>query len=254
MSKLMFAGCLCVGALLAGCGNSTDASEGGVPSGAARDAAQTSYEIVTVTRPENVEQQLAPERALYNACTAQAEAQRLPVKPFPAVPRDYFTERSSWASDGQTFMSRIENYGIDMTALVPEQGCSTRFTIASSTEVHRGKKVRSVEVSHDGERNASDEEGNAPAAPRLARLAAYTAAKTVAGHKVRCMPATGQGQHETCVPDAGAAMPASYDGSPITVHLRMKNAQGTTDLVMMPQTLRIGAAVDPAAFGDAGAR
>lgn len=257
--NMMLASVVALGLQLGGGGITTPgAAYATEPSGAARDAARTSYEIVTVTRPEAVEKQIVLERAQYDLCAMAAEQKGLPVKPFPAVPAQYFQERNTWISDGTAFMRRKENYGIDPTSLTAEKGCATRFVVASSTEIRRGRQVRSEHVSYEGKRKAGETEAAAPRAPRLSALEGYTVAKSVAGHKVRCLPPGGAAlpgrMQERCVADAGAAVPAGYDGKPIVVHLRMKNAQATTDLVMEPQTLRIGGRVDPSVFGNAGAR
>ncbi len=53
---------------------------------------------------------------------------------------------------------------------------------------------------------------------------------------------------ELCVADSAAPMPASHDGKPIVVHLRMQNLQQSTELGMQPETLRIGGQVDTGAF------
>jgi hypothetical protein len=245
--------------ILAGvCALGAVSTAGADSSGAARDAARTSYEIVTVTRPESVEKQVAMERAQYELCVMKASGKGLSVQPFPTVPQQYFQERNTWVSDGSTFLRRKENYGIDPTSLTAEKGCATRFVVASSTEVRNGKQVRTEHVSYEGKRKTGTAEGAAPRAPRLSALAGYTVAKSVAGHKVRCLPPGGAalpGQmQERCVADGGAAVPAGYDGTPIVVHLRMRKAQATTDLVMEPQTLRIGGRIDQGAFGNGAAR
>lgn len=47
-------------------------------------------------------------------------------------------------------------------------------------------------------------------------------------------------------------MPAGHDGKPIAVHVRVKNAQATTDLVTQPEKVRIGGPVDASTFGKVG--
>jgi hypothetical protein len=257
MRKLMWMASMVLGAQLGGCGDSgTGTARAAEPAAGAREAALASYEIVTVTRPESVERHIAQDRAQYDLCASAAQQQGLPVQPFPAVPQQYFQERDTWISDGKVFLHRTENYGLDPTSLSPEKGCATRFTIATSTEVRRGRKVTSEQVWFDGQRQAHEEESTAPQMPRLKALERYTVTKTVAGHRVRCLAPGGAAlpgrMQERCVAD-GTVVPAGYDGKPIVVHLRMKNAQATTDLVMEPQTLRIGGRIDQSAF-NVGAR
>lgn len=157
------------------------------PSGAERDAAQTSYEIVTVTRPESVEKLLALERLHYKLCAQAARQKGRSVQPFPEVPADYFYERNTWVSDGKAFMRRSERYGLDPTSLTPEKGCATRFVVSSTSEVRRGTQLRAESVSLEGNRKTREDEVLAPRAPQLRSLEGYTVAKSVAA--TRCRPA-----------------------------------------------------------------
>jgi hypothetical protein len=233
---------------LTGCGESTGAPGGPAP-------AARSYEIVTVTRPESVEKQLAIDRARHDACVMAAESRNLPVKPFPAVPQQYFYERSTYISDGKAFLARSELYGLDDTALVPEKGCSARFAVQSSTDIQRGGKVRHIGVALDGERQVDDDAGSVPMAPDVSAASGYSVAKSIGGHAVRCLPPgspayAGGTVREMCIADAGAI---DANGKPVIVAATMKNATGTTMLVTVPQTLRLGERIDAKAFDDAGA-
>jgi len=243
---LMGAGALCL--QVGGCGDSTGAP--GEPAAAAR-----SYEIVTVTRPESVDRQIAVDWARYDACVMAAESRKLPVKPFPAVPQQYFYERNTYISDGKTYLMRSEQYGLDDARLVPEQGCAARFAVQSSTDIQRGAKVRHIGIALDGERQVDDEDRAAPLAPDAAAAAGYSVARSVAGHAVRCLPPgspayAGGTVREMCIADAAAVDP---DGKPVVVAATMKNATGTTTLVTEPHKLVLGKPIDAKAFDDAGA-
>jgi hypothetical protein len=240
-----------VGTQLGGCGDSTGAPAASAP------AAGNTYEIVTVTKPESVEAHLKPERAMHQMCATLAQQKGVPVQPFPAVPAQYFIQRDTHVSDGRRYLSRTETYGLDPAPMLPEQGCLARFAIATSTTDRQGGKARHVTVGYDGQREEDEVAVHAPSSARADKAAAYSVAKTVAGHAVRCLPAgdpvlSTRLARELCVAASGTAFAADAEGDPIVVHFRGRNVFNTTDVIQEPQTLRLGGRIDPAAFGAAG--
>jgi hypothetical protein len=189
---MLVMGCL----VLAACGNSGTTTEAPpTTESASHDAAGKGYEVVLIDRPTPPDGMLHVMGDMtYKLCAVAAESLKVPVKPLPQMPDDYVTQRTTYVSDGHSWMKKAEPvYKVDVDNLAAEKGCEVKIVPDRSFEVtieHAGKQIN-VSGHEDGTtsvESADDELGamNAKAAPQT--YDDYTDTRTVAGVNLRCLP------------------------------------------------------------------
>lgn len=215
---------------------------------------RVSYELVTEERPEDMAVYRKRLRLEYELCVTQAELRGLPVKPFPAIPADALRSRTIYVSDGRSFATSQEEWGMDNTDAVPEKGCVTRHSSAISKTVIRDGFQYIVGASAPGEETAPPMP--APLLPFDAEKAsAYTVPQTKKGIALKCVdaksPLIASGfVSDACIVDPAVANISSADGEPIQVNLRNLSGEAIHGGVSVFEavSLKTGIKVDPAHF------
>ncbi|MBC3861997.1 hypothetical protein H8K32_07810 [Undibacterium jejuense] len=135
---------------LVACGNSADSSD--ATNSDANSVAGQTYEVVTVTQPENFSQYRDWYKTIYESCVELAKARNLPVKPFVNVPVDFIIDKDVYISDGKNYLHSNFSYGININDDVPEKGCGTSIVKTESHLIIKNGKSYAVDVQENGER------------------------------------------------------------------------------------------------------
>lgn len=235
---------------LSACGERSDAAE---PAGAVRPGAN-SYELVTVLRPESVENYFTRARGLYDLCAAFANSAKLPVKPFLVPPADFIHSRKTLISDGKSFLERETEYKVDTRKGRPEQGCEFTLASYSNAQLVQGGKAQQAGTDEDGNYGLGETFPLEPVELDPAKLEGYSAAKIVHGVALKCL-AGADGQADTsslmgqCIVDPAAGPLATVSGKPLVAYYRMTDRSlFNTEMVFEPVSLRVGHAVDAKVF------
>jgi len=234
---------VCAAALMAGvsaCNKGNAAGAGGAADSRSGGKAG-SYGLVTQTRPEAPEKYFPHERRAYALCAEVAQHTNAPVKPFPVLPPDFVSERSTYASDGSRTVVRKVMYTLDGEA-TPENGCELRLARSARTDVVSNGQQRSADQAPDGQVYMEETEAPPKEPVRASRLAAYATAKRVNGVALKCST------DGVCIVDPDLILVA--DGPrPVQAASRIDDARthGTV-LVTEPVSLAVGKPVDPALF------
>lgn len=195
--KVLSAMAACLLALTACNASNSSAEAPAATSPASSGVASSGYEVVLVDRPTPADGQLQLMRdAAYKLCAIGAESMHVPVKPFPKVPDDYIIQRTTYISDGSSWMRKTEPvYKTDVDNLAPEKGCEAKIVPDKSFEVtieHAGKQI-GVHGNEDGTTAVdSDDDGllAMDANKKPETNDDYTDRRTVAGVNLRCLPKT----------------------------------------------------------------
>ncbi|NHZ98384.1 hypothetical protein [Massilia sp. CCM 8734] len=219
-----------------------------------------SYELITIRRPTSVEEYFKLWSLPYELCVASAKLNNVPVKPFPAIPKDFVMKRTTVTSDGKSFRTTEEEFGVDIQDITVENGCATSYGSGLRTWVaHNG-----IEADLDSEIQSENHEGQAsyqikPYDPNLAQ--AYSVEKKINGIAVRCTGAhdfmvAGKVVAEMCVLDPVLGRIAMADGKPPIVYTRDIPGPSLFGSAMVdePISLKVGIEVNPEIFVNAAAK
>lgn len=205
-------------------------------------AASASYVLVTQTRPESPDKFFVHERSGYALCAAVARNQNIAVKPFPVLPPDFVSKRTTYASDGKRTVFREVAWKIDSRKGQAQQGCEMRLASESTTAVTSDGQERIADQREDGKVHV----GTAQPAPqepvRASLLGLYTVPKTVRGVALKCS-ASG-----SCIVDPALALVA-HGVRPAQAASRIDDTRTYgTALILEPVSLTVGKPVDPSLF------
>ena len=228
---------------IAGCGKGNAAGGPSSPTDGDAHAAKTDgYILVTHTRPEAPENYFHRERLAYTACVAVAKQLHHAVVPFPALPPDFVTERTTYASDGKRTMVREVKFDLDPRKMVPESSCELRLAKTWTTGLTGSGEVRSGGVDQDGQVRVVTTEAP-PAEPvRASLLASRTVSKRINGVPLKCN--TGG----DCIVDPAVTVVAQ-GVRPVLAAYRIDDpATYGTALIVEPVSLTVGKPTDPAMF------
>ncbi|MBB3228426.1 hypothetical protein FHW69_003061 [Luteibacter sp. Sphag1AF] len=251
---------------LVGCGSSGSPSDDHVtaPSAAtSSSAAVNSYEAVVIDRPTPADGMLHGMGDMaYKLCLAGAEALHVPVKPYPRMPDDYVMQRTTYISDGHSWLKKTEPvYKVDLDNLRAEKGCEITVVPDKSFEVviESGGKQINVSGHDDGTTSVDTSDDNASAFNARNPIETndgYTDKRTVAGVNLRCLPKsspiiTSKAAIDMCVYEKDGVVTTS-DKKSIVLY---QNVDPLNDKQMAPYTvitevrsLKLGTTIDPRVF------
>jgi len=226
---------------LVGCDNSAAAGGAGFEPVAA-GAKVTNYVLVIRMRPEAPEKYFRQARAAYAVCTAIAKQIKHEVTPFPVLKQDFFTERTTYASDGELTMVRRISYDLDVRNMTPENGCELRLVKLWSTGLTGKGKVRSGDLDMDGQVHLVEAEAPPDEPVRASLLASRPQSKRINDVPLKC---TVEGD---CIVDPTVAL-VKQGFRPVLAGYRVDDiaAHGTA-LIVEPISLTVGKPIDPAIF------
>jgi len=220
---------------------------GGAPGKRGADATTSgagkgSYVLETQLRPEVPEKYFKAERFGYGVCIASAKMNKLPVKPFPAMPPGYVMSRDIYASDGKRFVHRSFTNGLDTRKMKPESACEARFVSRQFVTLQSDGQDRTAEQDEDGNFAVTDQVEALNEPVRASLVASYTQGKQMNGVALKCDEAS------ICIVDPKVALVAE-GWRPVQVAFRDDNPQTHgTALIREPVSLVAGKPVDPALF------
>lgn len=210
-----------LGASLAGC------QRDAVSATAEQGALQTpAYQLVTVVRPESIDEHLRPARWAYEICANTAVTLNLPAKPFVVVPPDFVAERLTHISDGKSYYLKQQMYGIDAEDMKPQTGCQTRIKQEVVIERVRQGKVERIDIDKGGKQVAAEPGETGPRSPERDNLNDYSVSRNEKGVALKCLPAghpvLASGMvSASCIVDAGAGKTLrDADGKPLIAFMR----------------------------------
>lgn len=231
--------CACACISLSACNNG-NAVQGGAP--AAGPAAPASYVLVTQARPASPEKYLAIQRNAYDLCVQALAARHVTAKPFPPVPEQLVKTRTTYASDGKRTVVREVLHKLDFYKGQMEGACAMRWSTLSNVSVVSDGQEQTAETDEDGKVQVDPPQRLAAEPVRAARLARYSAAKTVNGVRLKCRDA------DTCIVDPAVVLVAQRT-SPVEAASRSDAvAPYNTPIIVEPVSLTVGKPVDPALF------
>ncbi|UOD27327.1 hypothetical protein INH39_17485 [Massilia violaceinigra] len=213
-----------------------------------------SYELIKVQRPTSIDEYFKVFRWPYEMCVALADLKKLPVKPFSPIPKDFVLTRTTVTSDGKSFRTKEEGFGVNLDGMSPENGCETKFQSSSHSWVeHNG--FQSV-LGPDATENDEDGPVEIQMMPYSGSAAAsYPISKKINGISVKCtdggdLLVAAKAVDEICILDPAMGRIAMADGKPPVVYMR--EAPGTsmygTVMVHEPISLKIGIKVNSEIF------
>lgn len=252
-SRLLIA-ILCTG--LGACSRQDGGAQAPVQAAAAAPAKGVSYEVVTVERPESVDDYHKLYRASYDMCAATRKLQSLPPPPpMKQPPADYIIERDTRISDGASTYVKSEYFTYKVASEGDAPTCESGERKAWTIDV-----VRDGMMYHSG----ADEEGNVETSPpeeapppEQGRDGSYTEPKVVKGFAVKCMklgPETSKLLTEQCAVDLKPG--TLYEGRrPIVVAGRVTIVDKMQGAILTePVVIKVGHQVDKGVFEAAGKR
>lgn len=202
------------------------------------------YEIVTQTRPESVDGYLQTYRGAHQACAAARQAMGLsPAPPLVALPAGFVTERATYLSSGGAYLTRREEFFIDLADMTPELGCKSRLASNMIAESVRGGKLQTARRELDGQLEL-DPAGALPP-PKQGKALGYSEQKKLGGVALRCAPSSatlGAGAMQNlCALDVASGVPLDGQGAPVIVHARSTLLErGNIILLTEPVSVQIG--------------
>jgi hypothetical protein len=252
--------------LLVACGSSDSSTDGRAAAtsvATSSGATRSGYEVVVIDRPTPADGMLHVMGDMtYKLCAVAAESLHVPVKPYPRMPDDYITQRTTYISDGHSWMKKTEAvYKTDLDNLVAEKGCEVKIVPDKSFEVvieHAGKQTL-VSGHEDGTTSVEstvDELGAINAQNAIETNDGYTDKRTVAGVGLRCLPKSSplispKGIIDMCVYEKDGVVTTS-DKKSIVLYQNVDpaNASPLVPFTMISEvkSLKLGAAIDPRVF------
>lgn len=216
-------------------------SDGNAAGASAAGSGKGSYVLVTQVRPETPEKSFPAARWGYKLCQAAARQMKVAVKPFPALPAGFVSERTTYASDGKRSMVRKVSYLIDGQA-TPDAGCAMRLASVTTASVIEGGRERSADTDKDGKVHVDEVEAAPPEPVRASSLEDRTQARRVNGVPLKC------GSDGACIVDPDVVLVAQ-GRRPVQVSYRIDDPRTHgSALVVEPVSLTVGKPVDPALF------
>lgn len=215
------------------------------PADGAAGGAARSYEIVTQTRPQDLEAYMRLYRGGHGVCAAAREAMHLPpASPLVAVPADFVAERITYLGSGNTSVVRHEQFVVDISEMRPDNGCQTRLASTVTERLVRAGQVYEQRRLLDGHTETDEPTPLTPGSPRAA---AFTEKKVVGGIAMRCIPAALDTtlMKDMCAADAGPGVLLDGEAEPVVLRGHATYAE-RANLVMItePVTVQIGKPVD----------
>ncbi|NHZ39803.1 hypothetical protein [Massilia aquatica] len=218
------------------------------------------YELVTVHRPTSIDDYVNLLSMPYKMCRALARAKNLPVKPFPVIPENFVMTRTTIISDGKSFRTTEEGFGVDIDGVTPENGCETKFGGGSNTWVaHNGfEYVLDDQTQSQAESERVKYEAK-PYDPES--VSGYSISKKINNIAVKCtdesdLMVAGKIVAEMCVLDPKLGRIAMSDGKPPIVYSRDLPGKSVfgSPMILEPVSLRVGIKVSPTIFVNASAK
>lgn len=240
--------CAILAISLFGCDRANSAPAGKAPG--------TSYELVTVERPESVEAYHQLYKAGYDMCVHAREMLKMPPPaPMLQPPASYIAQRTTYVSDGKAFLTKEEHFHYSMEEMDNRPSCRTYLEKTSNTQLIRDGKMYNSSVDADGKRQS--EPPDEWFLPREKAKDNYTERKTVKGIAVKCMniPAsTKEMISELCIADLNPGTLTDAIGKPLVLASRVGIVQKMMGIVVTePVSMRVNQAIDKAVFDAAAA-
>ena len=209
-----------------------------------------SYEVVTVQRPESVEEYHKLYRGTYETCASIRKSQSMPPPaPMKQPPPDFVIQRETYISDGTAYYSKREDFAYVVDSSGDRPSCDTREDKAVLTEVLRDGMMYHTSVDAEGKAMTEPPEEAPP--PRRPSDAVYSEPKVVKGQAVKCMklpPNTGKLLTEQCAADLKPGT-LYYDGRPIVLAGRVTIVnQVASNILTEPVRVKVGHQVDKRVF------
>jgi hypothetical protein len=215
-----------------------------------------SYELVTETRPEDVDRYFALVKAVYDACVVVAHSRYLPTEPFIAVPDNFALERHIYISDGRSFYKKIERSTINSELMQPQTKCKTRIESSADAQIIHGGLTYDSSIGGEGKRTL--------ATPRKFNAEFYNWRKDISNYKIKkvfngitlgCLPDEHmaaqlvEGQEMCIFIGENGNHPSTAQRKPIFGHTRILLADGSAGAILTePVSAKIGGPIDPAIF------
>lgn len=145
-----------------------------------------SYEIVTVQRPESVDDYHKLYRAAYELCAHMRKSKSLPPPP-PLVPPSpgYVIQRDTYIGDGAATYVKNEYFTYQVASEGETPSCESGERTSWALEVVRDGKVYRSGAGEDGTAYTNPPDEAPP--PEQGHDGAYTEHKVVKGFAVKCM-------------------------------------------------------------------
>jgi len=235
--------------LIAGCGVSQ--------APAAQPAAST-YELVLMLKPENVEAYAKLPLIFYDQCLTTAKLLHFEVKPLPKFPATLGATRETYLFRGRDTVIRKEDLGdLDTTNMQPEKGCEVVVSTAThlNVDMQVGDMHTSITTDPDGHLNVQTEDAGdlmrADASMPMESAASYSERLTLNGIELRCLPETDHAE-QACVYGRDDGMVPEPHGRLIIIAARFKPIPNLPNrMVLEPQSLRLIEHPDPKLFSAA---
>lgn len=229
------------------CGNSSGSSAN--PDGNNSGSAGSGYEVVTVTKPENLSQYRDWYKNGYDACVGFAQIKNLPVKPFIDIPADFIIDKDTYVSDGKNYSHTTVSsvIKVDMT---PESGCASSIEKTETLRVVNNGSSYHIDVQENGERVSQPVQAEIKGGEENSTI--YTDAKVVNGIQLKCLPenATTQIAGQVCMIETqGSTKFIGYDGKYVAGYVRALTAKDQFGVVITePVSVKASASIDPKVF------
>jgi hypothetical protein len=252
--------------LLVACGSSDSSTDGraaATSAAASSSATGNGYEVVLIDRPTPADGMIHGMGDMaYKLCVVGAEASHVPVKPYPHMPDDYIMQRTTYISDGHSWLKKTESvYKVDLDNLVADKGCEIKIVPDKSFDVvieHDGKQIN-VSGHEDGTTSvdSSDDDLGAMNARNASETNEdYTDTRTVAGVRLRCLPKSSplissKGIIDMCVYEKDGVVTTS-DKKSIVLYQNVDplnaNPLAPYTVISEVRSLKLGTAIDPSVF------
>ncbi|MES2676212.1 MAG: hypothetical protein V4660_18385 [Pseudomonadota bacterium] len=242
--------------LLAGCDSSGNTPLVGSASPLPGAATSPSYELVTETRPEDVDRYFALVKAAYDACVVVAQSRHLPIEPFVSVPDNFVLERHTYISDGKSFYKKIARSNINSELMQPETQCKARIESSADTQIIYGGFTYDVATGGEGKQTLAAPRKFDPELYHWRKdISNYNIKKVFNGITLACLTDAdlaaqlGEGQEMCIFIAANGNHPSTAQRKPIFGHTRILLADGSAGAILTePVSAKIGGAIDPAKF------
>lgn len=229
------------------CGNSSGSSAN--PDGNNSGSAGSGYEVVTVTKPENLSQYRDWYKNGYDACVGFAQIKNLPVKPFIDIPADFIIDKDTYVSDGKNYSHTTVSsvIKVDMT---PESGCASSIEKTETLRVVNNGSSYHIDVQENGERVSQPVQAEIKGGEENSTI--YTDAKVVNGIQLKCLPenASTQIAGQVCMIETqGSTKFIGYDGKYVAGYVRALTAKDQFGVVITePVSVKASASINPKVF------
>jgi hypothetical protein len=211
---------------------------------AARAATLQGYVLVTQERPESMARYLRLPRESYELCVIALQRQHKTVKPFPAVPADYVTMRTTYANDGRRDVVRQENYTFSVVPGGALEACEWHIAKTSNVTLIENGDMFVSGMDAEGKLSKSGPLETLNETVPAKSLARYTVARTSNGVPLKCNPGS---EYKLCIVDPALAL-VTQGSSVVTAASRIENVPVFGTMIVEPVSLVVGKPLDPALF------